>query len=66
MCGGVKEYWIVNPWNREMYIYSFGSGDIQNYHVYKGRESVDSGVLKNLSISLEKVFHNGSIDAIRK
>ncbi len=56
MCGGVKEYWIVNPWNREIYIYAFESGEIQNYRVFKGHEHAGSGVLQGLNVPLEKVF----------
>ncbi|NLW47546.1 MAG: type II toxin-antitoxin system Phd/YefM family antitoxin [Firmicutes bacterium] len=56
MAGGIGEYWIVNPWNREVYIYSFASGEIQNYRVYKGSETAGSEVLENLCISLEQVF----------
>jgi Uma2 family endonuclease/8-oxo-dGTP pyrophosphatase MutT (NUDIX family) len=56
MCGGIKEYWIVNPWNREVYIYFFEAGEIQNYRAYKGAETASSEVLDGLSIQLEQVF----------
>jgi Uma2 family endonuclease len=56
MVSGVGEYWIVNPWNREVYIYSFASGEIRNYRVFKGNETAVSGVLENLGVPLEQVF----------
>ncbi len=56
MGGGVKEYWIVSPWSREIYIYNFESGRIQNYRVFKGSEQAGSGVLQGLNVPLEKVF----------
>ena len=59
MAGGVKEYWIVNPWNREVYIYSFASGEIKNYRVFKGAEIAVSEVLENLGVPLEQVFSVG-------
>ncbi len=56
MVGGIGEYWIVNPWNREIYIYTFVSGEIFNYKVFKGEEIAGSEVLKDLYVPLKKVF----------
>jgi Uma2 family endonuclease len=56
MRSGVKEYWIANPLNREIYIYSFTSGEISNYRVYKESETADSEILGDFSIRLEQVF----------
>ncbi len=56
MSGGVKEYWIVNPWNREIYIYTFDSGEINNYRAFKGNDQANSEVLEGLVIFLEVVF----------
>lgn len=58
MASGVGEYWIASPWNREVYIYSFASGEIRNYRVYKGAETAVSEALEQLSIPLEQVFNN--------
>lgn len=57
MAGGVGEYWIVNPWNREVYIYSFISREISNYRVFKGNENSVSDIFKDLSIPLKHVFN---------
>ncbi|MCL6613727.1 MAG: type II toxin-antitoxin system Phd/YefM family antitoxin [Firmicutes bacterium] len=56
MAGGVGEYWIVNPENREIYIYSFAAGEIRNYRVFKGAETAASEVLEGLAVPLEQVF----------
>lgn len=56
MGGGVKEYWIANPKNREIYLYTFDSGEIRNYRVFKGGETAASEVLEGLKIRLEQVF----------
>jgi prevent-host-death family protein len=56
MCGGVKEYWIVNPWSGEVYIYAFDAGEIRNYRVFKGTDSANSEICRNLYVPLEKVF----------
>ncbi len=56
MAGGIGEYWIVNLWNHEVYIYTFTSGEISDYRVFKGMECADSEVLKDLSIPLERIF----------
>jgi prevent-host-death family protein len=56
MAAGVGEYWIVNPRNREVYIYSFAAGEIWNYRVFKGLETAGSEVLENLNVLLEQVF----------
>ncbi|MGE5557333.1 MAG: Uma2 family endonuclease [Bacillota bacterium] len=56
MCGGIREYWIVNPANREAYVYSFESGEIGNYRVFKGTEGAASEALEDLVIRLEQVF----------
>jgi Uma2 family endonuclease len=56
MVCGIGEYWIVNPWNREVYIYSFASGEIGNYRVFKGAETACSEVLDNLGIPLTQLF----------
>ncbi len=56
MAGGVSEYWLVNPANREVYIYRFAGGEIAGYRVFKGAETAASEVLEKLEIPLEQVF----------
>lgn len=56
MAGGVGEYWLVNPDNREIYIYRFEAGEIADYRVFKGAETAESRVLQGLAIPLEEIF----------
>lgn len=48
--------WIVNPGNREVYIYSFTCREIRDYRVFKGTENAGFEVLENLNLPLEQVF----------
>ncbi|MGE5527681.1 MAG: Uma2 family endonuclease [Patescibacteria group bacterium] len=56
MAGGVGEYWLVNPGNREVYIYRFADGEIADYRVFKGTETAGSEILAQLKIPLKQVF----------
>ncbi|KKM11095.1 prevent-host-death protein [Clostridiales bacterium PH28_bin88] len=53
---GVREYWIVNPFNKEIYLYFLKNQAIQDYKVYKGNETLQSVIFKGLDISLDQVF----------
>lgn len=54
--GGVKEYWIVNPLRKEIYLYCFDDEDIKEYRVYKGVEKAESMTFPGLEVSLEQIF----------
>lgn len=54
--GGIKEYWIVSPMRKEVYIYCFENQDIKDYHIFKENETVESILFKGLKISLEQMF----------
>lgn len=56
LCGGVKEYWIVNPFRREIYTYLFEEDDVKDYRVYKGGEILKSAIFDGLEAALEQVF----------
>ena len=53
---GIKEYWIVNPFRQEAYIYCFSGQDITDFRVYKGEETVQSIIFDGLSIPLAQMF----------
>jgi prevent-host-death family protein len=53
---GVKEYWIVNPARREVYVYCFDQGDIKQYLVFQGSQSVNSLIFEGLAVPLEQLF----------
>lgn len=40
--GGVREYWVVNPFNHEVYLYFIEEQDIKDYRVFKGNETAMS------------------------
>lgn len=51
MVGGVEEYWIADPQNKEITVYTF------NEHVtYKAPEKALSITFLGLSVDLERVF----------
>jgi prevent-host-death family protein len=54
--GGVREYWIVNPLRKEVYLYCFEDRDIKEYRVYKGTETAQSVIFEGLEIPLEQMF----------
>lgn len=53
---GVSEYWIVNPFSNEIYVYYFEDKTITDYKVYKGNEAAQSICFQGLEIPLENVF----------
>lgn len=53
---GIQEYWIISPFRKEIYIYSFEGQDIRDYRVYKATETAESAVFEGLEIALEQIF----------
>jgi prevent-host-death family protein len=54
---GVREYWVVNPFNREVHVYCFSEDkDIMDCRTYKGKETAFSVFFKGLEIPLEQIF----------
>ncbi|MCL5070152.1 MAG: Uma2 family endonuclease, partial [Actinobacteria bacterium] len=56
MSTGVKEYWIVNPINKEITIYLFEQNDISQSKTYKNKETAVSFIFDGLKIKLRDVF----------
>jgi len=56
MSGGVKEYWIVNPFSKELNIYLFKDREIERTITYKKEETVNSFVFQGLEINLIELF----------
>ena len=56
MSAGVKEYWIVNPLNREITIYYFEQNDIVKNETYKKNEVAASYVFTGLKMNLKDIF----------
>ena len=57
---GIREYWIVNPFQKEAYVYCFDKMDITGFKTYKGRETVKSVVFEDFNISWIKFFNISS------
>ncbi|MDX9871228.1 MAG: type II toxin-antitoxin system prevent-host-death family antitoxin [Clostridia bacterium] len=53
---GVKEYWMVSPSAKEVYVYSIEELDITEYHAYKGGDTAVSLVFAGLSVPLLQLF----------
>ena len=56
MHGGVKEYWIVDPKNKQISVYTFEDQDIQEYVVHSIPGKAESIVFPGLTVDLGSVF----------
>lgn len=56
MSCGVKEYWIVNPVNREVTVYLFEDKNINSHLTYRKTEIAQSCVFEGLAAELKKIF----------
>lgn len=56
MSTGVKEYWIINPLNREVSVYLFEANNISQNATYKNDESAVSYYFTGLEVSLGEIF----------
>ena len=56
MTGGVLEYWVVDPKNKQLSIYTFEDQDLQEHLVFKAPEEASSITFPDLVIDLERVF----------
>lgn len=53
---GVKEYWIVDPESKSVEVMILGERGFELLQVYKMEQSLDSPLLKGVSINLEEIF----------
>lgn len=56
MTGGVREYWVVDPKNKQLSIYTFEDQDLQEHLVFKAPEKACSVTFPDLVIDLKRVF----------
>jgi prevent-host-death family protein len=56
MSTGVKEYWIINPLNKEVSVYLFEENNISKNATYKNNETAVSYNFAGLEVSLEMIF----------
>lgn len=53
---GVREYWIINPLNREVSIYLFEDGDVGRAAAFKCNETISSHIFPGLEVNLKQIF----------
>lgn len=56
MSCGVNEYWIVNPFNKEVTVYLFEDKNIVNNMTFKNNEAVQSYIFDGLSAKINRIF----------
>jgi len=56
MSTGVREYWVVNPLNREVCVYLFEDNEISKYTTYKEHDTAVSCQFDGLAVSLDMIF----------
>ncbi len=53
---GIREYWIVNPFNASITIYEFADKDIVNSRMFQQNEIARSFVFKDLGVAVDAVL----------
>lgn len=56
MSTGVREYWIVNPLNREVLVYVFEEGDAAGVTMYRNNDTVVSRCFPGLEAAMDEIF----------
>ncbi len=56
MTAGIEEYWIVNPFSKEINIYLFKDREIEKSLTYKEEENAKSFVFQGLEVDLKRVL----------
>jgi Uma2 family endonuclease len=52
----VQEYWIVNPMNKEVIVYTFDNRGIRNFTTCKKSDTVQSQLFQGLHVELSRIF----------
>lgn len=53
---GVKEYWIVNYFSKEVIVYQFTGSDIENFKVYSNEGKVKSFIFEGFDADMLDIF----------
>jgi Uma2 family endonuclease len=56
MSCNVQEYWIVNPMNKEVIVYTFENREIRSLTTCKKSETVQSQIFEGLNVEIAKIF----------
>lgn len=54
---GVGEYWIINPYKKEIYVYLFKDKEIEDFKTFCQSETVNSFSFKGLEVNLTEIFN---------
>jgi Uma2 family endonuclease len=52
---GVKEYWVVNTANKEIYIYTFVNNNIEDFRTFRKEDQAQSLVFPGLAVECSKI-----------
>lgn len=53
---GVQEYWIVDPGNRTVHVYTLQDGSYAIRHLYMEQDTIQSLAFKDLQVPMNKLF----------
>lgn len=56
MLSGIKEYWVVDPSQKTLAVYTFENLEIDDFNIYRNDETAVSKALENLSVTLNEIF----------
>ncbi len=56
MNSGVQEYWIVDPFNKEINVFRFEDCNIINKRTWKNKETAESMIFEGLKVCLGELF----------
>ncbi len=56
MESGINEYWVVNTFSAEIYVYGFADNLIEKILTFKGNERLESFTFQGLGVDLKQVF----------
>lgn len=53
---GVREYWIVNPWNQEVTVHQLHNSNIQKSKTFKTNETIVSFIFEDVKVEMNDIF----------
>jgi Uma2 family endonuclease len=56
MLSGIKEYWVADPSQKTLAVYTFENLEIDDFFIYRNDEIAISKAMEKLSVSLNEVF----------
>ncbi|CAN5558670.1 Uma2 family endonuclease [soil metagenome] len=54
----VEEYWVVNPFDKEVSVFKRDKSKLKQAKIYKGDEELATKVLTNFKLNIKKLFEN--------